>query len=73
MRTWLENEQIWVSWNHCVEINVTNDFLIKLRDHKIQLRLWDTKEKVCSKARFGKAKVTFPHLETGETESKLSI
>ncbi|KAJ6668404.1 hypothetical protein lerEdw1_015781 [Lerista edwardsae] len=66
VRTWLENEQIWVSWNHSIEINVTNDFLIKLRDHKIQLRLWDTKEKVCSKARFGKTKVALPHLEPGE-------
>nr|XP_060615873.1 uncharacterized protein CFAP92 [Anolis sagrei ordinatus] len=61
VKPWLENDQIWVSWNHSVEINVTNDFLMKLRDHNIQLRVWDLKEKVCSKARFGKQKPTVPH------------
>ncbi|XP_042311413.1 uncharacterized protein KIAA1257 homolog isoform X1 [Sceloporus undulatus] len=63
VKPWLENDQIWVSWNHSVEINVTNDFLLKLRDHNITLRLWDLKEKVCSKARFGKHKVAVPHLD----------
>ncbi|XP_062829901.1 uncharacterized protein CFAP92 isoform X2 [Anolis carolinensis] len=61
VKPWLENDQIWVSWSHSIEINVTNEFLIKLRDHNIQLRLWDLKEKVCSKARFGKQKPAVPH------------
>ncbi|XP_067320889.1 uncharacterized protein CFAP92 [Anolis sagrei] len=34
---------------------------MKLRDHNIELRVWDLKEKVCSKARFGKQKPTVPH------------
>ena len=70
MKPWLENDQIWVSWNHSVEINVTNDFLIKLRDHTIKLRLWDLKEKVCSKARFSKQKGNIPHSDQGDIEGK---
>ncbi|XP_058026006.1 uncharacterized protein CFAP92 isoform X1 [Ahaetulla prasina] len=56
VKPWLENDQIWISWNHSIEIDVTNEFLIKLRGHSIKLRLWDLKEKVCSKARFCKLK-----------------
>ncbi|XP_077181750.1 uncharacterized protein CFAP92 isoform X2 [Paroedura picta] len=57
VKTWLENDQLWLSWNHSTEINVTNDFLVKLRDHKIKLRLWDNKERVCTRAKFCKPKV----------------
>lgn len=51
---WLENDQMWISWNHHTNVNVTNEFLIKLRDHKITLKLWDTKDKVFSEARLSK-------------------
>uniref|UniRef100_A0ABM5FK60 Uncharacterized protein CFAP92 isoform X6 n=1 Tax=Pogona vitticeps TaxID=103695 RepID=A0ABM5FK60_9SAUR len=71
VKPWLENDQIWVSWNHSVEINVTNDFLIKLRDHTIKLRLWDLKEKVCSKARFSKQKGNIPHSDQGDIEGSV--
>ncbi|KAJ7316810.1 hypothetical protein JRQ81_002972 [Phrynocephalus forsythii] len=71
VKPWLENDQIWVSWNHSVEMNVTNDFLIKLRDHTIKLRLWDLKEKVCSKARFSKQKGNIPHSDQGEIEGSV--
>ncbi|XP_062977674.1 uncharacterized protein CFAP92 [Elgaria multicarinata webbii] len=68
VKPWLENNQIWVSWNHSIEINVTNDFLIKLRDHNIKLRLWDVKEKVCAKARFSKQKSNVPYSDQGDIE-----
>ncbi|XP_015730197.1 uncharacterized protein KIAA1257 homolog isoform X3 [Coturnix japonica] len=48
---WLEDDQIWISWNHNTSVNVTNEFLIKLRDHKITFKLWDTKDKVLSDAK----------------------
>ncbi|XP_044307447.1 uncharacterized protein KIAA1257 homolog [Varanus komodoensis] len=70
VKPWLENNQIWVSWNHSIEINVTNDFLIKLRDHNIKLRLWDIKEKVCAKARFSKQKANVPHSEQGDIDGE---
>ncbi|XP_039205375.1 uncharacterized protein KIAA1257 homolog isoform X3 [Crotalus tigris] len=71
VKPWLENDQIWVSWNHSIEINITNEFLIKLREHSIKLRLWDTKEKVCSKARFCKLKSNVPLSDQGEFEGNV--
>ncbi|XP_032996722.1 uncharacterized protein KIAA1257 homolog isoform X2 [Lacerta agilis] len=73
VRPWLEHDQLWVSWNHSVEINVTTDFLMKLRDHSIKLRLWDTKDKVCSKAKYSKAKATAPPSDQGSLEVKHMI
>ncbi|XP_053233709.1 uncharacterized protein CFAP92 isoform X1 [Podarcis raffonei] len=73
VRPWLEHDQIWVSWNHSVEINVTTDFLMKLRDHRIKLRLWDTKDKVCSKAKYSKAKAAAPPSDQGSLEVKNMI
>ncbi|KAM6468061.1 uncharacterized protein CFAP92 isoform 1-T2 [Liasis olivaceus] len=71
VKPWLENDQIWVSWNHSVEINVTHDFLIKLREHSIKLRLWDLKDKVCSKARFSKLKSNLTQSDQGELEGNV--
>jgi len=51
---WLENDQMWISWSHNTNVNVTNEFLVKLRDHKITLKLWDTKDQVFSEARLTK-------------------
>ena len=45
---------MWISWNHSVDIGVTNEYLIKLRDHKIILKIWDTKDKVSSKVKLSK-------------------
>ncbi|XP_026576708.1 uncharacterized protein KIAA1257 homolog [Pseudonaja textilis] len=71
VKPWLENDQIWISWNHSIEINITNEFLIKLREHSIKLRLWDLKEKVCSKARFCKLKSSLPLSDQGEFEGNV--
>uniref|UniRef100_A0A8C3B8B8 Cilia and flagella associated protein 92 (putative) n=1 Tax=Cairina moschata TaxID=8855 RepID=A0A8C3B8B8_CAIMO len=54
---WFENDQMWISWNHSTDINVTNEYLIKLRDHKITLKLWDAKDKISSKARLSKPSI----------------
>uniref|UniRef100_A0A8C8A8F4 Cilia and flagella associated protein 92 (putative) n=1 Tax=Otus sunia TaxID=257818 RepID=A0A8C8A8F4_9STRI len=54
---WLENEKMWISWKHSVDIDVTNEYVIKLRDHKIILKIWDTKNKVSSKVRHSKPTV----------------
>ncbi|XP_070594653.1 uncharacterized protein CFAP92 isoform X1 [Erythrolamprus reginae] len=71
VKPWLENDQIWISWNHSIEINVTNEFLIKLREHSIKLRLWDLKEKVCSKARLCKLKSSLTLTDQGEFDSNV--
>ncbi|XP_035193411.1 uncharacterized protein KIAA1257 homolog isoform X3 [Oxyura jamaicensis] len=54
---WFENDQMWISWSHSTDINVTNEYLIKLRDHKITLKLWEAKHKVSSKARLSKPSI----------------
>ncbi|XP_061864636.1 uncharacterized protein CFAP92-like [Colius striatus] len=52
---WLENDKLWISWSHSVDINVTNEYLIKLQDHKITLKIWNTKDKVASNAKLSKS------------------
>lgn len=37
-------------------VNVSNDLLLKLFTHSIELRIWDTRDKVGTKARFTKLK-----------------
>ncbi|XP_032661528.1 uncharacterized protein CFAP92 [Chelonoidis abingdonii] len=66
VKPWFENDQIWVSWNHSINIHVTNEFLIKLRDHKVTLTIWDTKDKVSAKARFSKPRVPFSQVEDSD-------
>ncbi|XP_068763493.1 uncharacterized protein CFAP92 isoform X2 [Struthio camelus] len=63
---WFENDQIWMSWNHSININVTNEYLIKLRDHKITLKLWDSKDKVSSKAQFSQPKIFSSQVENAD-------
>ncbi|XP_069722228.1 uncharacterized protein CFAP92 [Phaenicophaeus curvirostris] len=55
---WLEDDKMWLSWNHSVDIHVTSEYLIKLRDHKIIVNIWDAKDKVSSKAKVTNSKVT---------------
>ncbi|XP_067400507.1 uncharacterized protein CFAP92 [Emydura macquarii macquarii] len=66
VKPWFENDQIWVSWNHSIDINVTNEFLIKLRDHKVTLKIWDTKDKVSTKARFSKPRLPYSQIEDSD-------
>ncbi|XP_014816863.1 PREDICTED: uncharacterized protein KIAA1257-like [Calidris pugnax] len=54
---WVENDKMWISWSHSVDIDVTNEYLIKLRDHKIFLQIWDTKGKASSKTKLRKPNV----------------
>ncbi|XP_061328966.1 uncharacterized protein CFAP92 isoform X1 [Pezoporus flaviventris] len=58
MTPWFENNKMWISWNLSVDISVTNEYLLKLRDHKIIVKIWDAKENVSSKARPSKARIT---------------
>ncbi|XP_033922079.1 uncharacterized protein KIAA1257-like [Melopsittacus undulatus] len=58
MTPWFENNKMWISWNLSVDISVTNEYLLKLRDHKIIVNIWGAKENVSSKARPSKAHIT---------------
>ncbi|KAM8994929.1 uncharacterized protein CFAP92 [Ara ararauna] len=58
MTPWFENNQMWISWNLSVDISVTNEYLLKLRDHKIIVKIWDARENMSSKAGPSKAHIT---------------
>uniref|UniRef100_A0A8C8SH48 Cilia and flagella associated protein 92 (putative) n=1 Tax=Pelusios castaneus TaxID=367368 RepID=A0A8C8SH48_9SAUR len=73
VKPWFENDQIWVSWNHSIDVNVTNEFLIKLRDHKVTLKIWDTKDKVSTKARFSKPRLPYSQAEDSDAIGKLFL
>uniref|UniRef100_A0A8C3K516 Cilia and flagella associated protein 92 (putative) n=1 Tax=Calidris pygmaea TaxID=425635 RepID=A0A8C3K516_9CHAR len=55
---WVENDKMWISWSHSVDIGVTNEYLIKLRDHKTILQIWDTKGKASSKTKLRKQNIS---------------
>ncbi|XP_068275906.1 uncharacterized protein CFAP92 [Nyctibius grandis] len=57
---WLENGKMWISWDDSIDINVTNEYLIKLKDHRIILKIWDSKDKVSSKAKRSEPNVISP-------------
>lgn len=61
---------MWISWNHSVDIDVTNEYLIKLKDHKIMLKIWDTSDKVSSEVRYSKASIVPPLEEDAEAVGK---
>ncbi|KAM9592441.1 uncharacterized protein CFAP92 [Trichechus inunguis] len=56
VKPWLEGDKIWVSWIQTFNISVTKELLKKINFHKINLKLWDTKDKVSRRARYYRLK-----------------
>ncbi|XP_044157495.1 uncharacterized protein KIAA1257 homolog [Bufo gargarizans] len=56
LKPWQENEKIWLTWNHSVELCVTKEVLLKALKHQIRVKVWSTKDKVSAKARFDRPK-----------------
>ncbi|XP_042638214.1 uncharacterized protein KIAA1257 homolog [Orycteropus afer afer] len=69
VKPWIEDDKIWVSWTQAFSINVTKELLKKINFHKINLKLWDTKDKVSRKARHYRLKAP-GHLEDIESFGK---
>uniref|UniRef100_A0A8C6JPF6 Uncharacterized protein n=1 Tax=Melopsittacus undulatus TaxID=13146 RepID=A0A8C6JPF6_MELUD len=57
----------------CVDISVTNEYLLKLRDHKIIVNIWGAKENVSSKARPSKAHITATIEEDEEEVGEFNV
>lgn len=64
---------MWISWNHSVDVGVTSEYLIKLKDHKIILKICDTKDKVSSKMKLSKPKVISSLEEDTEALGKSNV
>ncbi|KAL5013481.1 hypothetical protein ScPMuIL_007751 [Solemya velum] len=57
IRTWQNGDVTWVAWSHSHTLVVTSDLLLKLFNHSLELRIWDTKDKVGTRARFDRPKL----------------
>jgi len=56
LRTWIDGDKTWIAWTNSRKIRVTQELLLKMFDHKFELKMWDTKDKVSAKARFDRPK-----------------
>lgn len=52
LKAWQEGDHLWLGWSQSVSLPVTRELLIKMSTHKITFRLWDTKDRVSSKAKY---------------------
>ncbi|KAM5148070.1 uncharacterized protein CFAP92 [Mantella aurantiaca] len=75
IKPWQEGDKIWLAWNHSIDLHVTKETLMKALSHQIQVRIWDTKDKVSAKARFDRPKAfRVSHVKHGEEpEVKQSV
>lgn len=48
---------MWICWSQNFNIRVTRNLLISLHSHKIKLQIWNSKDKLCSQARYERLKV----------------
>uniref|UniRef100_UPI00398F31E3 uncharacterized protein cfap92 n=1 Tax=Pristiophorus japonicus TaxID=55135 RepID=UPI00398F31E3 len=52
LKPWNDGEQMWLVFSHKVELPITKKLLLKLVPHLMTFQIWDSKDKVCSKAKF---------------------
>lgn len=66
-KTWHEGEVTWIAWTQKHKLYITKDLLLKLYNHTLELRIWDTKDKVGTRAKFDRPKLfKLPSLKAGE-------
>ncbi|XP_069062733.1 uncharacterized protein CFAP92 isoform X2 [Pleurodeles waltl] len=56
LKPWQEDDKIWLAWTQNIELNVTREFLQKITSYRPMFMMWNTKDKVCSRARFDRPK-----------------
>ncbi|XP_052781235.1 uncharacterized protein LOC128217855 isoform X2 [Mya arenaria] len=66
-KTWHEGDVTWIAWTQKHKLYITKDLLLKLHTHTLELRLWDTKDKIGMRAKFDRPKLfKLPSLKQGE-------
>ncbi|XP_055985269.1 uncharacterized protein CFAP92 [Sorex fumeus] len=58
VKPWIEGDKIWVTWTQNFNIQVTKEFLKKIIFYKINMKIWDTKDKVARKVRYYRLKAS---------------
>ncbi|XP_063727081.1 uncharacterized protein LOC134854663 [Symsagittifera roscoffensis] len=67
VKTWREGEKTWFTFQHNHKISVTKELLHKLFDHTLEVKVWNSREKVSSTTRFDRPKgFRFPGPKPGE-------
>ncbi|XP_078066290.1 uncharacterized protein LOC144491875 [Mustelus asterias] len=56
LRPWDDGDQMWLVFRHNVDLPVTKELLLKLGSHLMTLQIWESKDKVSSKAKFDRPK-----------------
>ncbi|XP_069500062.1 uncharacterized protein CFAP92 isoform X2 [Ambystoma mexicanum] len=60
IKPWQEGDKLWLAWTQVVNFNVTKQFLQNLSSHKPVCTVYNTKDKVSSKAKLDKPKALKP-------------
>ncbi|KAL7842997.1 hypothetical protein AOLI_G00245090 [Acnodon oligacanthus] len=56
LKPWLEGDQLWLGWSQSMKLNVSRELLVKMWSHKITFLVWDTKDRMSTKARYDRPK-----------------
>lgn len=56
LKTWRDEDKTWVTWTHSHTTTVTKEVLLQMFSHSMELKIWDTKDKVSPRARFDRPK-----------------
>ncbi|XP_063283036.1 uncharacterized protein CFAP92 [Pelobates fuscus] len=74
LKPWFdENGRLWLVWSHKIELCVTKNTIHKALMHQIQLKIWDTKDKVSPRARFDRPKAFRVSQYGQEDDSKVKL
>ncbi|XP_076468773.1 uncharacterized protein LOC143299450 isoform X2 [Babylonia areolata] len=68
IKTWQDGDVTWIAWAHSHTMTVTKEMLLKMFNHTLELRVWDTKDKCSTRARFDRPKAfRLPQPKPGES------
>ncbi|XP_032228067.2 uncharacterized protein LOC5503934 [Nematostella vectensis] len=56
LKTWKDGNKTWIAWTHSHTLVITQEILLKMFNHTLELKIWDMKDKVSPRARFDRPK-----------------